>query len=132
MALPRLHARRAALTAGAVVLLAGGSAFAAAATTKRGSTTKTIAAGKTVTVAVPYPDALKYGNATYSGRAVVRGPAPGATGSAPSLAKVTILSKGSVLGGSEYQVRAHNGNAPGTAPVRLEVIATTVEPLPHS
>jgi hypothetical protein len=36
-----------------------------------------------------------------------------------------------VLGGSAFQVRAHNGNAAGTATVQLQVIATTVEPLPH-
>jgi len=37
-----------------------------------------------------------------------------------------------VLGGSEYRVRARNTDAPGTAPVRLELTVTTVEPLPHS
>jgi hypothetical protein len=36
-----------------------------------------------------------------------------------------------VLGGSGYQVRVRNTSAHGTAPVRLEVTATTVEPLPH-
>lgn len=132
MGLKAIHARRAVLTAGPLALLVCASAFAAGATTKHGTATKAIAAGKTLTLAVPYPDALKYGNATYSGRAIVLASAPGATGSAPSLAKVRILSKGSILGGSEYQVRAHNANAAGTAPVRLKVIATTVEPLPHS
>jgi hypothetical protein len=90
----------------------------------------TIAAGQTRTVTVIYPDALEYGNASYSGSVRVVALASG--GRAPDLVKVRILTRGSALGGSEYQVRAHNTNARGTAPVRLEVTATTVEPLPHS
>ena len=42
---------------------------------------------------------------------------------------VQILESGAVLGGSEYRVRARNRN---TRPVRLQLTATTVEPLPHS
>jgi hypothetical protein len=42
-----------------------------------------------------------------------------------------IVRAQSVLGGSDYQVRAHNANSVGTAAARLKVTATTVEPLPH-
>ena len=59
-------------------------------------------------------------------------PKPGAKGRRPNLNKAKILYAGSVLGGSSYEVRAHNGNRAGTAAVRIEIIATTVEPLPHS
>jgi len=44
---------------------------------------------------------------------------------------VAILAAQSIEGGSLYSVRAHNANAPGTAPVQLIVIATTIEPLRH-
>jgi hypothetical protein len=124
--------RRTAVLGAAVALLAGATAFAASSITKATFGTKQIPAGQTRTVTVPYADALKYGNARYSGSVEIKPPLPFVSGTAPDLAKVKILSKGSVLGGSEYQVRAHNGNAPGTAPVRLEVTTTTVEPLPHS
>jgi hypothetical protein len=113
-----------------IALLAGASAYAAGSVTKHFYGSKKIAAGETRTVTVSYPDALEYGNATYSGN--VRVVAVVGAGHAPDLAKVRILSRGSVLGGSEYQVRARNTNALGTAPVRLEVTVTTVEPLPHS
>jgi hypothetical protein len=118
------------LVAGALIaLLASVSAAAAGSMTKHFYGSKKIAAGQTRTVTVSYPDALEYGNAVYSGSVRVVAVAGG--GRAPDLAKVRILSRGSVLGGSGYQVRVRNTSAHGTAPVRLEVTATTVEPLPH-
>ncbi|HEX2703783.1 MAG TPA: hypothetical protein VHM72_10175 [Solirubrobacteraceae bacterium] len=117
------------LTGGLIASLAAASSFAAQTVTKHFYGSKKLAAGQTRTVTVSYPDALEYGNAIYSGN--VRIVAIAGSGGAPDLAKVRILSRGSVLGGSSYQVRARNANARGTAPVRVEVTATTVEPLPH-
>jgi hypothetical protein len=117
---------------GAAALLAVGAAMAATSVAKHVSGFFTIPARQTRTIDVPYPDALKYGNARYSGRAVVLAPKSGAKGRPPNLKKVKILYARSALGGSEYEVRAHNDNSAGTAAVRVEVIATTVEPLPHS
>jgi len=91
-----------------------------------------VPAGHTGTLTVPYPDALEYGNARYAGRVLVLAPRRGTKGRAPDLAKVRTLDAMSVHGGSGYQARAHNDNRPGTAAVRLEVTATTIEPLPHS
>jgi hypothetical protein len=120
-----------AITCG-VALLACAVALAASPITKTNSAQTNISPGRTGTLTVGYPDALEYGNARYSGRWQLRPPTPGNRGRAPVLAKVKILSAGSALGGSEYEVKAHNGNAAGTAPVRLFATATTVEPLPHS
>jgi hypothetical protein len=117
---------------GAVALLAAAAAVAANSVEKKHSESITIAAGQTRTLTVPYPDALKYGNARYAGRAVVLAPKGGAKGLRPKLTKVKILEAQSVLGGSEYQARAHNGNGAGTAAVRFSVTAVTIEPLPHS
>ena len=50
----------------------------------------------------------------------------------PTQEQVAILSAHSILGGSEFQVQAHDGNADATAPVRVTVVTTTLEPLPHS
>jgi hypothetical protein len=118
--------------AGTGVLLAASLAIAATSVTKHFSGIVSVPAGQTRTVSLPYPDALEYGNARYSGRAVVLAPKPGAKGRSPSLKKVKILYAGSAFGGSSFEVRAHNSNSTGTAAVRLEVIATTLEPLPHS
>jgi hypothetical protein len=116
----------------AVAAIAAGAALAAGSIVKRYAGSTTIPAGQTRTLTVPYPDALKYANARYSGRVTVIAPKGGVKGRPPKLAKVRILEAESVLGGSEYQARAHNGNAAGTAAIRLTVTATTVEPLPHS
>jgi hypothetical protein len=116
-----------ALTLGAVAA----AALAASRVVKHASKVVTIAAGATRTVTVPYPDALEYGNARYSGHVSVLAPIGTTPGRAPTLAKVKVLEAGSALGGSEYQARVHNGNATGTAPVRVSVTTTTVEPLPH-
>jgi len=115
----------------AALVLATGAALAAGEVVKHARRVVSLAAGATRTVTVPYPDALEYGNARYSGHVGVRAPAGTSAGRAPTTAKVAILAAGSVLGGSEYRARVHNGNAGGTAPVRVTVTATTVEPLPH-
>lgn len=108
---------------GAPAALAGGGY-----TTKHAHGSIAVPAGQTRTLDVPFPDALEYAGATYSGKAAVLAPARGAKGSAPKLGKVRILEAGSVLGGSEYQAGAHNGNAAGTAAVTLSVSTTTREP----
>jgi hypothetical protein len=116
----------------AIALLACAVALAASPITKSNSAYTSVSPGRTGILTVGYPDALEYGNAHYSGRWQLKPPTAGTRGRAPVLAKVKILSAGSALGGSEYEVKAHNGNAKGTAPVRLFATATTVEPLPHS
>jgi uncharacterized protein (DUF111 family) len=122
----------AAALAAAALLAAVGAASATSPITKTQVGFLTVAAGHTGTLTVPYPDALEYGNARYSGRVLVLVPRPGTKGRVPDLAKVRILDAMSVQGGSGYQARAHNGNRAGTAAVRVEVVATTIEPLPHS
>ena len=119
------------LAAFAAILIVGGVALAARSITKNQIAIVVVPAGATRAVDVPYPDALEYGNAHYRGsvRLAVK---PLAGGRRPDLAKVRILEAQSVEGGSAYRVRAHNANAPGSAPVRVTVTATTIEPLPHS
>jgi len=112
--------------------LASAPALGAHAITKEASATVTLAPGETRTVTVGYPDALEYGNASYSGRTVVLGPAPGAPGRQPRRSAVAVLGASSALGGSDYRVRVRNRNPSGTAPERVRVIAITIEPLPHS
>lgn len=119
------------IAAALALLAAATTAAAAGGRVKHATRTVQIAAGKTRTVTVPYPDALKYGNATYSGRTIVLGAVPGAAGTGPQRGLVTVLEAGSVLGGSEYRARIRNANAKGTAPERVEVVARTVEPLAH-
>jgi hypothetical protein len=115
-----------------LLVAAGGAAAAGRSVVKSNTGFVSVPAQQTRTLSVPYPDALEYGNARYSGRWVVRLPLSGAKGRKPRIAAVKTLSAGSAEGGSLFRVRVHNGNAAGTAPVRLEVIATTLEPLPHS
>jgi hypothetical protein len=113
-----------------LALLGAAPALAAGSLTKRTTAAVAIPAGATRSLSVPYPDALEYANASYLGRHRLARQ-PGAGGTAPSLAKVTILEAQSVEGGSLYMVRAHNANALGSAPVRLTITAITVERLPH-
>ena len=103
--------------------------LAAGSLVKHAARTVSIRAGAVRTVRVPFPDALKYGNALYSG-AVTLGWSGG--GPSPDLAEVRILEAQGVEGGSLYEVRVRNGNASGSLAVRVTVTATTVEPLPHS
>lgn len=117
---------------GIVILIAATSALAARPITKNQIGSISVPAGQTRTLTVPYPDALEYGNARYSGHATIeRRPVEGA-GQPASVKKVKILKAGSVEGGSAFQVRVYNGNHPGTSAVHLQVTATTVGPLPHS
>jgi hypothetical protein len=116
----------------AVALAGAGSALAARSVIKTQAGFFNVPAQRTRTLSVPYPDALEYGNARYSGRWIVLPPLPGAKGRKPSIGDVKVLSAGEAEGGSLFRVRVRNSNPAGTAPVRLEVIATTVEPLPHS
>ena len=117
---------------GTVVLAGAAAALAGTSITKHRIESVSVPAGQTRTLTVPFPDALEYGNARYSGRAEIRAPLPGTKGRTPQLGKVKILEAQSVLGGSDYQARARNSNGAGTAAVRLVVTATTLEPLPHS
>jgi hypothetical protein len=117
------------LVSTAATLLTAAAAIASGSITDNSIGFLTLAPGKTRTLSVAYPDALKYANATYSGKYVLR--AVKSKLRAPDLAKVKILYAGSVLGGSAYAVHADNTNPAGTAAVRISVTATTVEPLPH-
>jgi hypothetical protein len=121
-----------AIAVGIAVLIAATSALAARSITKHQTGSISVPAGQTQTVTVPYPDALKYGNARYSGHAAIELRPVGGSGRPASVKKVKILKAASVEGGSAFQVRAYNGNLAGTSAVRLQVTATTVEPLPHS
>jgi hypothetical protein len=88
-----------------------------------------LAGGSTRSLEVPYPDALEFGGSKYTGTVRILPPGAGARGGRPSLAKVAILRRGSILGGSDYRATVHNQNPPGTAPVRVQITATTQ--LPH-
>jgi hypothetical protein len=120
----------AALVGVAATLLTAAAAIAASSITDRSSAFFKVPPGTTRTLNVSFPDALKYGNAIYSGKYVVQAVKSHLT--PPDLAKVKVLYAGTVLGGSAYDVRAHNANPAGTAAVRINVTATTVERLPHS
>ncbi len=124
-----MSVRRSVRMAVAFLALGSATAFAARVLDKHQSATVTVPAGQIRTLTVPFPDALKYANASYRGTHSVT--APAAAGRPPRLTLVRVLSAHSVLGGSEYEVRIRNANPSGTAPVRLRVTATTVEPLPH-
>jgi hypothetical protein len=126
----RWGCRLAVAAAGAAAALAAPAALAGSYLAKHDSASIAIPAGQTRTLTVPYPEALEYAGALYSARVVVLAPAPGAKGAKPALAKVRILAAHSVLGGSEYQARARNGNRAATAAVRLRVTTTTMEPQP--
>jgi len=121
-----------ALAVGIAVLIAATSALAAGSVTKHKTGSISVPAGQTRTLTVPYPDALKYGNARYSGHAAIELRRVGGSGRPASVTKVKILKAASVEGGSAFQVRAYNGNLGGTTAVRLQVTTTTVESLPHS
>ncbi len=106
--------RLAALAAVGVLSCGAGAATALAAGGKvlHQSGTYSVAAGKSRSVAVPFPDALEYGGSRYSGSVRILSSSGG----------FKILSRGSCLGGSEYCVKVHNG---GRATARFKVTATT-------
>ena len=130
----RVRCRRGLAVALVAALALGGAAAALAARSVAKSNTGfvSVPAQQIRSLSVPYPDALEYGNARYSGRWIVRLPPAGTDGREPKVSAVKALSAGEAEGGSLFRVRVRNENPAGTAPVRLEVIATTVEPLPHS
>ena len=103
--------RRVSIIACIALLASSFSAVALAATTKSKSKTVSVPKGATRTIVVAYPDALRYGNATYKGKVtVVNG-------------KVKVLSKGSTQGGSAYQARVQNTGS-GTASVKVTASTT--------
>ncbi len=112
----------------ATLVSAAAAAGAARSQILHADATIAIPAGDTRSLAVPYPDALEYGNAHYHGAWKVLGPPARASGRTPRTVEVTIIAAGPIEGGSLYRVRARNANAAGTAPIRLEVIATTTLP----
>ena len=102
----------------ALSLSAVAGASSAKKTTKSAHKTVTLLQGKTKTIDVGYPQALKHAGAKYSCTAKVSGPAK---------SKVKILSRGSALGGSVCRVKAKNtskvSGLDGTA--SITVTATT-------
>jgi hypothetical protein len=116
----RVKGRLAAVTAIVCVAALSVASVAVAAIVKSNSKSVNLGARSTKTVTVPYPDALKFGNAKYSCKWKITGVEPG---------KVKILSHGSVNGGTACQVKAHNPAAPSVdAGVKFTVIATTTRP----
>ena len=100
-----------------IALLTLGLAAVASAASKSNSKTVSVPAGKTRTIVVSYPDALRYGDAKYHGSVkIVSGTAK-------------VLSKGSVQGGSAYQARVKNTGS-GTA--KVKVTAKTTRPASSS
>jgi hypothetical protein len=75
------------------------AAAPSAKTTKSAHKTVVLLQGKTKTINVGYPQALKHAGAKYSCTAKVSGPAK---------SKVKILSRGSALGGTVCRVKAKN------------------------
>jgi hypothetical protein len=90
-------------------------AVASADVTKRSSKTASVAARGARTVAVDYPDAMKFGGSKYKCSAKV------VSGDKDS---VTIR-KGSAQGGSVCRARIRND---GSRSVKVKVTATTIEP----
>jgi hypothetical protein len=115
----RAHrATAAVLSCTAALSLTAAVGASSAKTTKSSSKTVTLLQGKTKTIDVGYPLALKHAGAKYSCAAKVSGPAK---------SKVKILSRGSALGGSVCRVKAKNtsnvSGLDGTA--NIKVTATT-------
>jgi hypothetical protein len=108
-------ARRSLLLAVAALLALTLVAVASADVTKRSSKTASVAARGARTVAVDYPDAMKFGGSKYKCSAKV------VSGDKDS---VTIR-KGSAQGGSVCRARIRND---GSRSVKVKVTATTIEP----
>jgi hypothetical protein len=107
--------RRSLLLAAAALLALTLVAVASADVTKRSSKTASVAARAARTVAVDYPDAMKFGGSKYKCSAkVVSG----------DMDSVTIR-KGSAQGGSVCRGRIRND---GSRSVKVKVTATTIEP----
>lgn len=118
--------RRPLIQATAVLLACAASAAAASTYTLYRTHVFSLAGGKTRSLKVAYPDALKYGGSKYSGKVKILPPAAGAR--SPSLQKVHVLSKHSCLGGSDFCVKVRNDNSSSTAPVHVKVETKTQLP----
>ena len=92
---------------------------------KRDMRTVALRPGRTTTVTVPYPDALEFGGARYSGTVKILLPPPGARGRRPTLRLIKLLSDGPAEGESLFRVRIRNDNPPGTLPARAVIVALT-------
>lgn len=124
--------RRMGAAAAILTLLATGSAAAIVPSplTKHRTRTFRLVARRISAFEVRFPTSPGNVDTTYTGKATVLGPAPGATGPRPNLHKVKIVEAGPTFGGVYYGVRAINDNRPGTAPVRIRISVTTVEHVP--
>jgi hypothetical protein len=123
--------RRTRFTIALVVVLVAGAAVASAAPerkTLRHSRVFSLAAGKTRTFKVGYPDALKFGGSKYSGAIGFLFPhhTYGIASRAPS--KLHVLRKGSCDGGSDFCATVRNSYPSGTRPVLVRVTAITELP----
>ena len=107
--------RRSLLTVALAAVLALALVAVAAAATKSKSKTVTVATGKTRTVIVVYPDALKDPKAKYKCAATV-------TSGDKSKVKIT---KGSAEGGSVCRAKVVNNSSKSAT---VKVTATTIEP----
>ena len=90
--------------------------------------TFSLRAGKTMTFGLAYPDALKYSGSKYSAQVQVLPPAAHTQGGRPSLQKVTVLNKGSCVGGSSFCATVRNANRSGTAAAQVKLTTTTLLP----
>jgi hypothetical protein len=119
---------RSRLAVAVLVVMALGAGVASAAserTTLHRSRTFRLAAGRTRTFKVGYPDALKYGGSKYSGSVVFLFPHHTYATAASARSKVHVLSKGSCDGGSDFCARVRNSYPSGTRPVFVRVTAIT-------
>jgi hypothetical protein len=96
-----------------IALCALGFTAVASASTKSKSKTVSVPAGATRTIVVAYPNALRYGDAKYSGSVKVLS------------GKVRILSRGATQGGSAYRARVRNT---GSSTASVKVTAKTTRP----
>jgi hypothetical protein len=81
--------------------------------------------GKTKTILVNYPRALKYRGASYSGSVQVLLPNHLGKKQQPSAMKVNVLKRGSLVGGTVYRVIVKNYNSPDSATVKVRVKTKT-------
>jgi hypothetical protein len=127
-----LYAGAAAITIAALLAASAAMAVSPGSITEHHTRTFNLPPQRGTEFSVPFPDALKYGNSTYTGKFAVLAPKPGTKGRRPDLHKVRIDEVGDVLGGSAFGVRLANDNSIGTAAVRVRITAMTVEQLPRT
>ena len=121
-------ALRTAVLGGALTVAVGAGAQAAGGTVRRHSETVELYDARTITVNVPYPAALEFAGATYSGAVRIIGAPAAVGGRRPRAALVRVLSDGSAEGGSVFRVRIRNSNPTGTLADRAVITAITVIP----